>query len=272
MMQSELEKWNGPVGQRWALFQEALDARIRPYGTYVLERAELREGMRVLDVGAGCGDLTLEAARTVGATGKVVGVDISRPMLARARERTMELSNVDLREHDAATFAPDAPFDRVISRFGVMFFDDPTTAFANLRRATKPGGGLAFVCWQALAKNPWAAVPLSAVLRVVPPAAPPPPNAPGPFSLAEPDHVRDILTRAGWIAVELFPVLQPMKLGKTLDEAVEYATQIGPSARALAEADEATRARALEMLRQTLAPSAPEFALGAAVWVVTAQA
>ena len=163
--QAEIDTWNGAIGERWASYQEELDARIRIYGEQVLATATLREGMRVLDVGAGCGDMTLEAARAVGDAGKVVGLDISRPMLARARERANGLSNVELVEHDAATFVTDAPFDAIISRFGVMFFDEPAGAFANIRGAIKPGGGLTFVCWQSLADNPWAALPLSAVLE-----------------------------------------------------------------------------------------------------------
>jgi ubiquinone/menaquinone biosynthesis C-methylase UbiE len=271
MNQAEIDNWNGPVGERWAQFQEALDARIRVYGKDLLAKVELREGLRVLDVGCGCADMTMDAARAVGTTGRVVGVDVSRPMLARGRERARDLPNVELLEQDAATFSTDAPFDIVISRFGVMFFDDPAAAFANIRRATKDDGGLAFVCWQSLEKNPWAAVPLSAMLRVVaPPAATP--NAPGPFALADPERVRDVLGRAGWSDVVLTPALHPLKLGATLDEAVEYASRMGPSARVLREVDDATRARAVEMLRETLAPFAPGFALDGAVWLVTARA
>lgn len=270
--ETEIANWNGPIGERWVLLQEALDARLSVFGKDVLERAELREGLRVLDVGCGCGAVTIEAARAVGIAGRVVGLDVSRPMLARGRARTKELPNVELVEHDATTFAPDAPFDFVLSRFGVMFFGDPTAAFANIRSATKQGGGLSFVCWQSLAKNPWAGVPLSAVLSVVPPPPTPPPNAPGPFSLADPGRTRDVLTRAGWSDVVLTAVVHPMTLGGTLDEAVDYAGRIGPAAGALRGTDEETRTRAMEMLRQTLAPFAPTFALEGAVWLVTARA
>ena len=269
--QSEIENWNGALGERWARFHEALDARIRVYGKEVLDRAALREGMRVLDVGCGCAELTVDAARAVGRTGRVVGVDVSKPNLAQGRAATKELSNVELLEHDAATFKSDTPFDVVISRFGVMFFDDPAAAFANIRSVTKPGGGLAFVCWQSLEKNPWAGVPLSGVLRVLPPLAPAPPNAPGPFALANGEYLRDLLARAGWSDVVLTSVVHPVKLGDTLDEAVEYASRMGPAARAIGAADEATQKRALQMLRETLAPSSPGFALNGAVWVVTAR-
>lgn len=269
--QAEIENWNGPIGERWVTFQEALDARIRVYGEQVLRAAGLGAGMRVLDVGAGCGDMTLEAARTVGGAGRVVGVDISRPMLGRARERASTFSNVELVEHDASTFATDVPFDAIISRFGVMFFDDPAGAFANIRSAIKPGGRLTFVCWQSLAANPWAAVPLSAVVTVLPAPAIPAPNAPGPFAFADPARVQELLTSAGWSDVVLTPFTDAMMLGSDLEDALDYASRMGPSARLLRDADDATRARALEALRDTLSPLAPGFTLGSAVWVVTAK-
>jgi SAM-dependent methyltransferase len=228
--------------------------------------------MRVLDVGAGCGDMTLEAARAVGDAGRVVGVDVSKPMLARARERASAFSNVELVEHDAATFAADAPFDASISRFGVMFFDDPVGAFTNIRRALKPGGKITYVCWQSLADNPWAAKPLAAVVSVLPTPPVVTPNAPGPFALADPARVRDIMTSAGWKDVALTPFVHLFQLGTSADEALEYASRMGPSARALREADDATRARAVEVLRDLIAPLAPSFALDSAVWIVTATA
>ncbi len=272
--QAEIETWNGPVGERWVTHQEALDARIRVYGEPVLASAALRAGMRVLDVGAGCGDLTLDAARAVGDAGKVVGVDISKPMLGRARERAsaLTLSNVEFVEHDASTFATDAPFDAIVSRFGVMFFDDPAAAFANLHGTIARGGQLTFVCWQSLADNPWAAVPLATVKSVFPEAPnPPAPNAPGPFAFADSDRVRGILNGAGWSDVTFTPFTPAMELGTSIEDALEYASKMGPAARMLREADEATRERGLDALRERLALLAPGFTLPSAVWIVTAK-
>jgi SAM-dependent methyltransferase len=272
--QKEIENWNGAIGERWSLYQESLDPQLRAYGEQVLAKAALGEGLRVLDVGAGCGDMTLEAARIVGSTGQVVGVDISRPMLGRARERAKGLANVAFLEHDASTFSPEQPFDRLISRFGVMFFDDPAGAFANLHRATKPGGALTFVCWQSLADNPWASLSLSAVLGVLgaPPAAAAP-DAPGPFAFADTERVGGILAGARWKDVTFTPFTHPMKLGTSLDDALEYTTRMGPAARLLRDVnDDATRERATEALRAVLEPFAPDFALGSATWIVSAKA
>jgi SAM-dependent methyltransferase len=270
---AEIANWNGPIGERWVAHQEMLDARLQVFSPHLLAAAELTHGQRILDIGCGCGAISLEVARAVGPTGHVVGLDVSRPMLARARDRAKDHPNIELVEHDATTYTASAPFDTLVSRFGVMFFDDPTVAFTNLRRATNPGGRISFVCWQPLADNDWASVPLSAVLRVLPPGEPSRPRAPGPFAFGEADYVDSILKGAGWSAIELTPRSQPFGLGDTLDDAVDYATSMGPSGRALRTSeDDATRERAREMLRQTLAPFGPSFALQSAVWLVTARA
>src|SRR5262249_38336345 len=149
----------------------------------------------VLDVGCGCGDSTVDLARRVAPDGTVVGMDISAVMLERARQTAREQGvNARFEHADAQThaFAP-ASFDVLFSRFGVMFFADPTAAFANLRSALRPGGKLAFVCWQSLAENPWMLVPLGAAFQIIPPPPMPAPDAPGPFAFADQSRVRSIL-------------------------------------------------------------------------------
>lgn len=278
MNEAEIEVWNGPVGERWALYQAVLDAHIRPFGEAMLAAASLAEGARVLDVGCGCGATTIAAATAVGASGAVVGVDVSRPMLGRARERTKELANVRLVEADVSTFVSDEPFDVAISRFGVMFFEDPVVGFGSMRRATRPGGRLAFVCWRAMGENPWASVPLEAILGAVPGAAAngdvpaSTEGVPGPWALADSARVLDVLARAGWEGVEVAPFDHPMALGATLDDAVEFASRMGPGARALRDAPEEARPGAVAALRGALAPLAPAFELAGAAWIVTARA
>jgi SAM-dependent methyltransferase len=123
----------------------------------------------------------------------------------------------------------------LFSRFGVMFFADPIAAFANLRRALRPGGRLAFVCWQAVTENPWMLVPLGAALQILPPPPLPGPEAPGPFAFADPDRVRRILTGAGFQNPELEPVVETLRLGGGggLDTTVDFLLQMGPTAAAL---------------------------------------
>jgi SAM-dependent methyltransferase len=211
-----------------------------------MARLPLAPGQSVLDVGCGCGQTLLQLADLVGPSGRVVGVDISPPMLARARERAAARPEISLVEADAQSYPlPPASFDAVYSRFGVMFFEDPRAAFANLSAALRPGGRLAFVCWQAIERNPWAAIPLAAVQRLQPTATPraPPAGPPGPFSFADPDHVRAILSAAGFASIQLDRWEAPLHIGgaMTLAEAREYAARSGPAARAIAASPEDAR-------------------------------
>src|SRR5258708_22029865 len=197
------------AGEAWVRLQEQTDAMIDPPGRAALAGLPLSPGQRVLDVGCGCGQTLLEIDDVVGATGSVVGVDVSRPMLARARERTAGRASIGLVLGDAQLhpFAA-ASVDALYSRFGVMFFADVRAAFANLRRALRPGGRLAFVCWQEMARNPWADVPLRAVMRLLPETALPEllrPGLPGPFSMADAAQVRGVLTDAGFADVTIEP-------------------------------------------------------------------
>jgi ubiquinone/menaquinone biosynthesis C-methylase UbiE len=132
--EKEIELWNGDVSARWVNYQAELDRRLRPFGEPALEGARLREGARVLDVGCGCGATTLTIAEKVGTGGSVVGLDVSAPMLARARERAAGQDHARFELADATTFTTTDPFDAIVSRFGVMFFADPIASFENLRR------------------------------------------------------------------------------------------------------------------------------------------
>ena len=223
----------------------ALDEQISPLGLAAMERAKISAGERVLDVGCGCGQTTLELAARVGPRGSVTGIDISTPMLERARARAAEqgLSGVRFVNADAqSTPLGPAAFDLVFSRFGVMFFTDPKAAFANLRASLAPDGRVAFVCWQELALNPWIRVPLLAAAQQIALPAPPAAGAPGPFSFADPGRLRGILTGAGFSEVAIEPLEGELLVGGArarVDEAVEIVLEMGPMAAALREAGRA---------------------------------
>jgi SAM-dependent methyltransferase len=270
----QIRFWNEVAAPTWVAAQDRLDAQLEALGLVALDRAAARAGERVLDVGCGCGATSLELARQVGGKGAVLGIDVSGPMLARARERAADLPQLSFAQADAQTAAiPGAPFDLVFSRFGVMFFEDPTAAFANLRTATRPGGRLTFLCWQPLARNPWQLVPAQGAARHLT-MSPPQPGAPGPFSFGDAERVRGILSRAGWSAIEIDGHEATMTYGGDLDGAARFVLEIGPVAAVLREqdADEALRARVFQSVRDALAPfEAPGGArLDCATWIVSA--
>ena len=209
----QIQYWND-TGPRWVAQQNVIDDQIRQLGRLAMDRSTVQPGERVLDVGCGCGDTTVELAGRVAPGGTVTGIDISAPMLERARERARTqgaAARFELADAQTHAFAP-AIVDVIFSRFGVMFFTDPTAAFANLRRALTPGGRLAFVCWQALPDNPWMFVPLGAALQYLPTPPLPGPDAPGPFSFADPGRVRTILAGAGFRDVAFEDVREVLTL------------------------------------------------------------
>jgi SAM-dependent methyltransferase len=271
----QITYWNEQGGPRWVKLQEALDRQLASFGRIVMDRLAIGSGERVLDVGCGCGETSFELARRVGPKGAVLGVDISTVMLERARERGRGVGNVEFVVADAQThaFAP-ASFDVVFSRFGVMFFQDPHAAFVNLVNALRPGGRLGFHCWKALADNPWMTVPLFAALQHVPPPTPPPPNAPGPFAFADAERVRGILADAGLAEIEFESRNDTMGVGTgSLDDAADFAMQMGPASIAIREATPETVAKVRASIREALAPyrTSDGVQLATSSWVVTAR-
>lgn len=229
----QIEYWNGPPGEKWVKNQQVMDASLASATTALLSLAAIQPGERVLDIGCGTGQTSLLAADAVGEGGDVLGVDVSRQLLALARRRAEGRANITFIEADAATYAFTPDRDLMMSRFGVMFFDDPTGAFANLRKAAKPSGRFAFICWRPVAENEYAAMPFEIAKPLMPPLPPADPYAPGPFAMSDPDRLRTILTGAGFsdIAIAKHDGLMPM--GKTAEEAGIQATSLGPTARAL---------------------------------------
>jgi SAM-dependent methyltransferase len=271
--QAQINNWNGRSGERWVRWQETLDGHLEVFERALLSGADPAAGERVIDVGCGCGHTAIEVARRVGPGGQVLGLDISAPMLARARERAAGLAQLSFVEADASRFRPEAPASLLVSRFGVMFFDDPQAALANLRAMLAPGGRLAFVCWSPITENPWMLVGAQAVRAVIP-APPPDPLAPGPFAFASQERVASLLVGAGFSAVNHERVAASINLGATPEQAAIFGAQVGPAAALMAEADEATRARAMDALTAALSPFAgPDgVLLGASTWLVTARA
>jgi len=272
----QIEYWNSDRARNWVALEARLDALIEPFGALAIDHAQLATGERVIDVGCGCGATTLALAARVGPAGRVLGVDVSAVMLARARERASSagLANVEFANADAQTHAFAAgAWDCIYSRFGVMFFADPARAFANLRSALCRDGRVSFACWRAMPENPWVTVPLAALMTFLTPPPPPPPGAPGPFAFGDPDRVRGILAGAGFEQIELASHTGELALGGSLDEAVTFAISAGPASRLLEGATAADRARAERAVRDAFAPHVRSGAvsLAGAIWLVTAR-
>jgi SAM-dependent methyltransferase len=265
--------WNGISGENWLIHDELHDRALAPWGDDVLGVAAPGPGDRVLDVGCGTGAMTRQAGHRA-AGGTALGVDISAPILDRARAKAEAegAGNVTFTVADAQVhpFAP-ASFDVAMSRFGVMFFDDPVAAFANVARALAPGGRLAFACWAALEDNEWSRLPSSTIAaHVGPPTAPP--GAPGPYSLADPARVRAVLGEAGFAGVGITEAPYPMYLGADADEAFAHVRSSGMTRALLDGKDPAAVDAALRALRDLYEELArgDDLTLGAKAWLVTA--
>ena len=256
--------WNGGAGDAWVEAQDLLDGMLAPFAAPLIEAAAARSGGRILDVGCGTGATTVEAARH----GDATGVDISAQMLAAARARA-DRAGVPARFilADAQEYVFDR-FDLVISRFGVMFFDDPVAAFANLRRAT--AGALRFVAWRSPEENEFATIPGRLAAPLLPDLPAPRPDGPGRFAFADPERVRGILADAGWGTVDI----RPLDIECSLPEPqlMPYVTGLGPVGLALRGADAATRARVVEAVRPGLERfvHGDEVRFPAACWLVDA--
>jgi SAM-dependent methyltransferase len=271
----QAEYWNRAGGRRWIDNQNILDQLLEPVSARLMAAARVEAGERVIDVGCGCGATTIELARRVAPAGEALGLDISAPMLERARERAPADLPVRFALGDAAIleFAPGWA-DLVVSRFGVMFFADPTGAFVNLRRGLRPGGRLAFACWRAANLNHWMIAPLREASKHAPPLPELGPEDPGPFSFADEERVRGILGGAGYDGIALTPhdFDIDIAMGRGLDTAVALALATGPTSRILDGQSEEVRAAAEADIRAAFAARAvgASVPLGAAIWIVTA--
>jgi SAM-dependent methyltransferase len=244
--------WDGDEGAYWTAHAEHFDRSVAAYQEPFMAAAAIGPSDRVLDIGCGTGLTTREAGRRA-PSGSAFGVDLSAEMIGLARRLTTAegLENVAFEQADAQVHPFGAgQFDTAISRTGAMFFGDREAAFANIARAVRPGGRLVLLTWQPLPRNEWIREFLTALSagRALPP---PPPGAPGPFALSEPDYVRRLLTESGFGDVTIDAVDAPMWFGADAEDAYEFV--LGLMGWMLAGADDDVRRRALAGLRQTTA-------------------
>jgi len=266
--------WNGHAGHAWVETQARLDLIFEPFKDMLVEAVSRAARRRVLDVGCGTGGTTLAVGVLLGANGQCTGIDISEPMIAAARARAE-------REGIAARFLRDdaqvhafeaASFDMIISRFGVMFFDDPIQAFANLRRAATDEAEMRLIAWRTPEENPFMTTAERAAAKLLPNLPVRRPDEPGQFGFANRHRVQKILQESGWAGIDI----QPIDVACTLPESelVTYLTRLGPVGVMLQEADDRTRAEVIETVRPAFDSyvHGSEVRFSAACWMISARA
>ena len=270
----QAQLWNGPSGRAWIDLQDALDRTLQPFEDLLVDAVAAQSAQQVLDVGCGTGATTLAIARQLAARGRCIGIDISDPMIAVARsraEREGSYAHFVCADAETHAFEP-AAFDSLVSRFGVMFFEAPVQAFANLRRAARADAAMHFIAWRSAAENPFMTTAERAAAPLLPTLPPRQPDAPGQFSFADRARVRSILHDSGWTGIDVRPI--DVTCTMTESDLARYFARLGPVGRALREADEATRARVLATLHEAFAPfvhgGAARFT--AACWMIGARA
>ncbi|MFI8100748.1 class I SAM-dependent methyltransferase [Streptomyces sp. NPDC086023] len=270
---SQAEAWNGYEGEQWARSQERWDAVNDGFNQPLLDAAAITETDRVLDIGCGAGRSTLLAARRA-ARGRALGLDLSGPMLERARAGAQRegVENVSFVQGDAQVHPFDTEcFDAVISRYGMTFFADPVTAFANLHGALRPGGRLAFVCAAEAEANEWLEA-LASLEGILPLGGFGKPGGPGMFSLTDPDRIRDLLAAGGFTGVDVQRIEVPGDWGADAADAAAFLLDSGPGRHLLSQITPPEQVEARQALTQTLRRHEADGAvwLRSSSWLVTA--
>lgn len=267
-------RWNGPAGHAWVAAEAVVDELFKPLEDLLVEAVPAGNDGRVLDVGCGTGGTTVAVARRLGPAGHCVGIDISGPMVDAARARaeregaSASFIRADAQDH---TFEP-AAFDTIISRFGVMFFDDSVRAFANLRRAARGDAGLRFIAWRDAAENPFMTTAERAAAPLLPDLPTRRPDGPGQFALADAGRIRRILEESGWGGIDIRPIDVTCVLPEA--ELVPYFSRFGPLGMVLPETDERTRTQVVATVRAAFDRfvHGADVRFTAACWLVDARA
>jgi SAM-dependent methyltransferase len=270
--EDQAERWKGSAGCAWVEAQQMLDRTLQPFEDLLTTEVAASGARRVLDVGCGTGSTTRAAARTLGADAVAVGIDISDRMIDAARMLAeQEGSRATFVCDDAQKHAFGAQrFDLIIARFGVMFFEDPVRAFANLRSAAADGCGLRSIVWRSPAENPFMTAAERAAAPLLPNLPPRRPDAPGQFGFADERRVRSILHDSGWSGIDIRPIDVTCTLPER--ELIRYGTRFGPVGIALQEADPQTRTQVAAAVRAAFDPyvHGPEVRFTASCWMIAA--
>lgn len=261
--------WNGTSAGAWVQAQELVDQVLKPFEGLLVEAVRALSPRRVLDIGCGTGNVTVALAKALGPESHCVGVDISEQMVTAAQARNGARTSFIRADAQVYDFEP-ASFDAVVSRFGVMFFDDFVGAYRNLRHAAKEGADLRFVVWRSAEENAFMTAAERAAAPLVPDLPARQPDAPGQFGLASAGRTRRLLEDSGWTGVDIQPVDAVCTMPESALE--RYFTLFGPLGRVLPNVDDQTRARVVETVRAAFDPfvDGAEVRFDAACWLVAA--
>ena len=268
--------WSGKGGDIWVERQNAMDTMLSHLGEAALNKLNLNEGENVLDIGCGCGHTTLNIAKRISPDGQVTGLDISEPMLKRAKESAneMSISNasfncVDVQTDDIGEEVYSAAF----SRFGVMFFEDPVAAFCNINKSLITGASLSFVCWQSPTVNPWQSLFVQEVKKFIDLPSPPP-RSPGPFAFMESEYVSSILEESNFqnIMIEGHDAEVNMFSGRSLSDSVKDYISINPVVSGMLK--DSTEQEKTEIINSAIEAFSPYYSakglmFPSATWLVT---
>ncbi len=254
----QAEFWSAAAGRKWAARQAELDILMQPVLDGVLARAELTPKLRVLDIGCGAGAGCLAAANAVGDEGAVLGVDVSAPLLDLARQRAAALPQVAFHHGDATELELEPAYDRLISRFGVMFFADPVLSFTRMAAQLSPGARLSFAAWGQIPENPFFTLPARAARATIGAMPKSDPDAPGPFAFRDPERVVSILAAAGFADIACKVTQLDLTPAGTVDDLARQMCDIGPAGGAITHFD--ANPDQVAELRQTIADALRPYA------------
>ena len=274
----QIAYWNEVAGPKWVANQDHLDRLMAPLTEALLAGAAVQNGESIVDIGCGCGDLALRVAERAGADGRVLAVDLSEPMLTHAMSRetasaSAARAQIEWCRDDAMTHRFAATADLLVSRFGVMFFEDRSRAFANLRRALKPGARFAMLTWRRRAEVEWMQAPLDWIAPVLP-TPEDTTGAVGPFGLADAPSTCSLLAEAGFHDVIAEPVDRKILIGRGVGEATAILCDAGPAAGLLRDAEPSLRREADALLHAAVTRRLVDGVLemGAACWLYRGRA
>lgn len=272
---SQAQLWNGPAGQAWLGKEAMLDGMFAPFEAMLAAAVRWHRPRHVLDIGCGTGATTLAIARALAPDGSCTGADLSQMLIDRARQRAAaepEGIHVMFRSGDASRLDGTGPFDMAVSRFGVMFFEDPVAAFARIRAAMVPGAPLAAIAWRAPAENPFMTCAERVAAPLLPPLPPIRPGAPGQFAFADPEHVRTILSESGWRDAAISPIDVECSFPEA--DLMPYLSSLGRVGIVLQQAGTATRDHVFGIVRAGFASfvQGDTVRFNAACWMIEARA